>query len=472
VDQQTRGRLGLYAWLLAALAALTLLVAAGPPRVQTVLLYLILVATGLVLSVLLTRAWLRSSPEAVWKSLGVSVEKVHEAQADPHSRSILVLLLLPAVMAVVLISMATWAAVPRLPMRFWPSAPHWIAAPIALALLIMLGAVAWLPISHLLRDLSFKQRVYAIATLTLLAPGVVLLVVVLLSVFALLFAAAGVGRDLLAPFLIWGPMARGDYERALRRLRRLSRRKAETSTLLGLRGGVLLMAGRPTEAEGCYRECALRDHGKSRPVQALELSNLGTALIDQGRYEEARLCIGKAILLDVGTASPYQNMAQLYLVQGIEPEKALRFTDMAIEAPAPAPPKPLRPLSAGESSAYFKRSLPLVQAQDTRRYSGGELFADKAWALALLGRHSEAEEAAQRALQESDPRFLPVHAGIEWRLGMALLSMGRPSQATDRFRHAREIDPSGKYGSLAARALAGHGLPATDPPSDPPPHPV
>jgi tetratricopeptide (TPR) repeat protein len=470
VDSQTRGRLGLYVWLLAALAALTLLVAAGPPRVQTVLLYLILVAAGLVLSALLTRAWLRGTPEAVWKSLGIPLEKVREAQADPHSRSILVLLLLPAVMAVVLISMATWAAVPRLPMRFWPSPPHWVAAPIALALLILLGAVVWLPIAHLLRGHSFKQRVYAIATLTLLAPGVVLFVVVLLSVFALLFAAAGVGRELLAPFLISGPLGRGDYERALRRLRRLSRRKAETSTLLGLRGGVLLMAGRPAEAEGCYRECVLKDHGKPRLVQTLDLSDLGAALIDQGRYEEARLCLGKAILLDVGTASPYQNMAELYLVQGIEPEKALRLTDVAIEAPALAPPKPLGPPSAGETSAYFRRSLPLLQAQDTRRHSAGELFADKAWALALLGRHAEAEEAAQRALQEADPRFLPVHAGIEWRLGMALLSMGRPSQATDCFRHAREIDPSGKYGSLAGRALAEHGLLATRPPASGP-HP-
>ncbi len=472
MDPHTRRRLGLYTWLLAALAALTLLVAAGPPRPRDVLLYSILVAAGLVLSVLLTRAWIRGSPEAVWKSLGMPVEKVREAQADPPTWSILALLLLPAVMAAVLISMAAWAAVPRLPMRFWPSAPHWIAAPIALALLIMLGTVAWLPISHLLKGLSFKQRVYAIAMLTLLAPGVVLLVVVLLSVFALLFAAAGVGRELLAPFLIYGPLGRGDYERALRRLRRLSRRKAETSTLLSLRGDVLLLAGRPGEAEDCYRESALRDHDKSRPVQALELSNLGTAFIDQGRYEEARLYLGKSVLLEAGTVSAYRNLAELCLVQRIEPELALRFIGMAIEAPAPAPPKPLRAPSAGESSAYFRRSLPLLQAQDIRRHCVGELFADKAWALALLGRHVEAEEAVQRALQEADPKFLPVHAGIEWRLGLALLVMGQPLQATDRFLHACEIDPLGKYGNLAARALAEHGLPPTGPPSDPSPRPV
>ena len=137
----------------------------------------------------------------------------------------------------------------------------------------------------------------------------------------------------------------------------------------------------------------------------------------------------------------YAGMADLLLLQGIEPQKALGFIDQAIA------------IRFGPSQGIdLQKALGRVSVQ----VPDGEIWASKAWSLALLGRCNEAEEAARHALRAADPGFVHALAGTHWRLGMASLAMERHEEAMDRFRRVRDIDPHGKYATLAAEALAKH----------------
>src|ERR1039457_5492560 len=99
--------------------------------------------------------------------------------------------------------------------------------------------------------------------------------VVLAIVAALLYQARGVIGVLLAD----GKMRVGDYKGALRRLRWTSLGIPNALTL-HKEGLILALAGRPAEAEVCYRKALdMVQPGSHLPRQRL-LASLGYALID------------------------------------------------------------------------------------------------------------------------------------------------------------------------------------------------
>jgi len=238
-----------------------------------------------------------------------------------------------------------------------------------------------------------------------------------------------------------GPLVRGEYDRGLRRLRFVEY-LLPTHSLITLRGDGFLAAGRPKEAEAAFRLVLADSQGAdSITTRAYALCHLADALMDQGRYEEARLSLEGAMKLRTPVGVEYAGMADLLLLQGIEPQKALGFIDQAIA------------IRFGPSQGIdLQKALGRVSVQ----VPDGEIWASKAWSLALLGRCNEAEEAARHALRAADPGFVHALAGTHWRLGMASLAMERHEEAMDRFRRVRDIDPHGKYATLAAEALAKH----------------
>jgi len=86
------------------------------------------------------------------------------------------------------------------------------------------------------------------------------------------------------------------------------------------------------------------------------------------------------------------------------------------------------------------------------------MWANRARALALLGRADEAQTSLDHAAQEGDPAFVPGVAGTLWRSGLALSQMDRETEAILRFKRAKQIDPQGLYGNLATAALREHSV--------------
>ena len=246
-----------------------------------------------------------------------------------------------------------------------------------------------------------------------------------------LVAALVVGGWLVGLVLTWplkwiyAKLERGNYDSALRRANRLVRWWPDAATIRYMRGTVLLFAGRPVEAEANLRETIAREWKGGAP-KAIALTNLGYALLDQERYAEAAQTFQEANALDPASGASFNGLAEVQLRQDQQPFEALRNVDCAIELKRPA--------------------------ANTDRHMLGYMWANRAWALARLGRSEEALAAIENARAESRPEFGPGFAGVHWRIGIALAAMGHKSQALDHFQQALDADPQGNYGIRAARA--------------------
>ncbi|MGD0773966.1 MAG: tetratricopeptide repeat protein [Candidatus Solibacter sp.] len=243
--------------------------------------------------------------------------------------------------------------------------------------------------------------------------------VVLAIVAALLYQARGVFAVILAE----SKTRAGDYEGALRRLRWASL-GIPNSVALHKQGLVLALAGRPAEAELCYRKALGLLHSASAYPRQRLLAALGYALIDLARYDEAEQCFEEAIDAGDRTGNSQDGLAESRVVRGVEADKALAFTTQAIE----------------HAKGHADGRIP------------GSYYALQAWALALLGRTDEAGEALAQAerVPEPNPR---ASASLHWRAGMALLAMRQTEEARRHFRLAYDLDPHGKYGSRCRQHL-------------------
>jgi tetratricopeptide (TPR) repeat protein len=230
-------------------------------------------------------------------------------------------------------------------------------------------------------------------------------------------------RDRLGRKLSKGRLQVGDYDGALRWLRWTSLGNPSVFAL-HQEGLVLDMAGRLVESERRYRRClAMTQKGSPYPRERL-LACLGFVLVDLGRLDDAEQCFHQAIEAGDVTGSSEDGLADILLAKGAEPEKALGYIDQSIEI--------------------------------ARRRDGGSVhwarYANRAWALGLLGRAEEARESLALALR--DPETLaPGIAECHWLAGMALLAIEQPAEACQHFRLGKDADPRGKYGRRCAELL-------------------
>jgi tetratricopeptide (TPR) repeat protein len=222
----------------------------------------------------------------------------------------------------------------------------------------------------------------------------------------------------------------------------------------------LLLAGQPVKAERYYRKsmAMLDTSDQVRPLVCL-----ASALMDQGRYDESRECLERALELGDSTGSGQGSMADLLLKMGTDPEKALEMADLAVELTT----------HTSRRDIYFGGEV----SNDLRRAT---YWARRAHALAQLSRRAEARQAIDRALriveaakaeaQQTRPhnsilvmmvlgsRRLNHHrdlaiATTHWRIGLAFLALENSSEAIDHFRITRDTDHRGKYRRLAQRQL-------------------
>jgi tetratricopeptide (TPR) repeat protein len=221
----------------------------------------------------------------------------------------------------------------------------------------------------------------------------------------------------------------------------------------------LELAGRPAEAVECCSKALAAGYGFSPSDQALLLGCMGSALMDMGRYEESQQHLVKALGMGDPTGACRSSFAELLLRQGIEPGQALHLAGQVINESAAEAVR----LQRGVSPWYCAKPLALNRA------CRSTLWAQRAWALALLGRQQEAREAIDEASQLAIKPDGDLSASswafvsrLEWQrladtcwlIGMALLAMNQADEASQKFMKGSYVDPTGKYGGLCRKQLA------------------
>jgi tetratricopeptide (TPR) repeat protein len=239
------------------------------------------------------------------------------------------------------------------------------------------------------------------------------------------------GREAAALLLAKPAWCAGDYDRAMRWIGRLKFGRPNV-TLLRLEGFIHALANRPAEAERCYRLAFVKGYAaltslvNPRSDRAGLLDSLGESLGDQRRYEEAQKCLQASIEMgDTNSGSSRVDLAELLLEQGNEPLKALELVDEALR---------------------------IAKGRIAARVEPWHL-ATRAWALALLGRRQEAEQAIDRVLHLRRETYAALFANTRLNVGMALLAMDQPQRAIEHFRAANQADPKGKYGARALQQI-------------------
>ncbi|MGB9456702.1 MAG: hypothetical protein WCB12_11690 [Bryobacteraceae bacterium] len=200
-----------------------------------------------------------------------------------------------------------------------------------------------------------------------------------------------------------------------------------------MRVDALFYSGRTAEAETILRGLVETEHGAARKTLAFE--HLGRVLTAQGRYGDAKRAFEAATKLMPGRSAAYSGLAELRLIQDTELLEALKDAERALE--------------------LYRDSL-------TERKGARERLAiirgNQAWALAMLGRSAEAQQAIEAGAHEMAPNYTPEVAGFYWRAGMAMLAIENTTAAIGHFRRAAELDPEGYYGRLAAKHLSQHSV--------------
>src|SRR6202034_3363259 len=102
------------------------------------------------------------------------------------------------------------------------------------------------------------------------------------------------GREMVALLLAKPDWRAGDYDRAMRWIRRVSFGRP-SNELMRIEGFTHGLANRPGEAERCFRTARASSHASLLCDRVSLLDLLGDALKDQGRYEEAGKCLQASI---------------------------------------------------------------------------------------------------------------------------------------------------------------------------------
>lgn len=228
----------------------------------------------------------------------------------------------------------------------------------------------------------------------------------------------------------------------------------------------LQLAGRPAEAEACYRRAlALGAKLSEDDRTRLEVCS-ADSLIDLGRYNEAQEYLDSALKRGDSTGSGQGSVADLLLLQKRDPEKAIEMAERALDLNLQNYEKSHQ----GLPDNYHQLMVLLRQAV---------CWSRKAEALALLNRQGEARQSIDRATRILDDVVADKSsiyldsvslvtllygrtltklknlqlADLGLKIGDALLAMADREGAARYFRIALIRDPKGKYRRLAKAQL-------------------
>lgn len=235
-----------------------------------------------------------------------------------------------------------------------------------------------------------------------------------------------------------------------------------------------LLTGKPLEAERCYR--AALSLGASVPESdRVRLTVcLGDALMDQGRYDDAKQCFAEALEQGDPTGSGQGSMCDVLLAQKASPERAIETADEAMRL---------------QERARSSQSFGARWAAVSKDLYEVKTWARKAQALLILNRRADARQAIDRALRildmsKSELRLakpassllgrlllgnrlrrmkdLAISAAC-WQIGLSLQAIGDKDKAAEQFVIVRNTDRMGKYRNLAQKELDNLGYMSTGP---------
>jgi tetratricopeptide (TPR) repeat protein len=236
--------------------------------------------------------------------------------------------------------------------------------------------------------------------------------------------------------------------------------KAEKGRRRGLEHS---LAGRPAEAQKCYRKGLEQSATIPDALRVRLLVCLGNSLMDEDRLTEAEDCFAVALQIGDRTGSCQGSIADLLLKEKREPEKVLKVADHAF---------------ALETERY--RSAPVAWKEQYLGLREAACLTRKAQAFALLDQKSDAQEALAKAAgllksaeeahatrqfgdeemkrllfdRRSRDRQKLQFAAIHFMIGDAFLALKDTQQAIAQFRSGSEADPKGKYRKLCLQRLS------------------
>jgi len=228
-------------------------------------------------------------------------------------------------------------------------------------------------------------------------------------------------------------LANGDYDGAVNKAEELYKLSSDERALF-FRVDVLCIAGKHTEAEEICRQLLTLPKLNSpqlsplpKAIKTQALFGLGRSLLWQGKPTEAISAFQEASVLTPQVPGPYNEMATVYLQQIVRPADALQLTDKALEV------------------SKAKRSKKDVSYTD-------HILANRAWALALLGDHTNAK-AIIDGLLETPKLDVPTSAKFNFYAGQLALLRKDVLNALTYFNNVLLGDPKGVYTSLATTSL-------------------
>jgi tetratricopeptide (TPR) repeat protein len=194
---------------------------------------------------------------------------------------------------------------------------------------------------------------------------------------------------------------------------------------LRMNQGIILMnVGRLDEAAQIFRELLGRKNRRNIYLIPLLLNNLGCCFTFMKHYAEGLTVLEASIRISPTINQTYDTLADWYLEQKLDPERALELTEFALE------------LNNPKDIA----STAIKQATSGR-------------ALASTGRDTRAEAMLEQALSVIPQLPATVNAEINRQVGYARLAQGNQAAAVEHFQKAIALDPDGLYGKMAQEAL-------------------
>ncbi|MHB8749394.1 MAG: tetratricopeptide repeat protein [Aggregatilineales bacterium] len=285
------------------------------------------------------------------------------------------------------------------------------------------SALLMITVSEGVAILNVLTPTYGFQSAIVITSGYFLIVVALLT---------SIGKSALSFPFYWAQSAlsKANYSEALRRAQYLGNKLSSAYRYWSMYncGNILLFSGQYAEAEKSFIQSLqkwLYSH-TTNPFLVQTLTDLGYVFLHQGRYPEATRAFQGALKLDPKAGHAIAGLAEIYLFQRIQPQKAL---DLVIG---------------------FLHNYMLSRVAD--RTIWGAILGDEAWAFAMLGQQAKAEASLEDAFQRMDRSFKPGMAGLHYRAGQVYKRNKRARVVKD-FERAIELDPEGSWGQLARQAL-------------------
>jgi hypothetical protein len=194
--------------------------------------------------------------------------------------------------------------------------------------------------------------------------------------------------------------------------------------LLGNKAAFLIQTNHLDDALQILRDLLSRSRHRNISHTPLLLNNYGLSLFLMERYGEAHSMLEACLRISPTFSYGYVALAGWYLEQHLDPERALEFTDIALELTG-------------------SKNIPVIASRQ----------AINARALALTGRDTRADAMLSQALETAERLPAYFGAGIHHEAGYARLAQNNREAALEHFKKAVELDPNGIYGKLAQKAL-------------------